>query len=60
MERDAKKMRGERPFIFTDLKAGIGVDEVAQWVKRQLAAPRRPLHEAASYVRPAKSHTHAH
>merc|ERR1712034_158910 len=24
MERDARKMRGERPFVFTDLKAGKG------------------------------------
>jgi len=60
MARDARKMRGERPFIFSDLKAGIGVDEVAEWVSRQLAEPRRSLHEAASYIRPAKSHTHAH
>jgi len=60
MQRDARKMRAERPFIFTDLKAGVGVDEVADWVKRQLDEPRRSLHEAGSYVRPAKAHTHAH
>jgi urease accessory protein len=30
MERDARKMRGERPFIFSNLKAGIGVDEIAR------------------------------
>ena len=28
MERDAKKQRGEKPFIFTNLKTGDGVDEV--------------------------------
>jgi urease accessory protein len=60
MERDAAKMRAERPFIFSDLKTGIGVDEAAQWVMRQVAAPRRNLFEAASYVRPAKPRTHAH
>ena len=60
MERDARKMRGERPFIFTDLKAGHRVDEVAEWVRRQLAEPRRSLLEAGSYVRPAQRHTHAH
>ena len=28
MERDARRMRPDRPFIFTNLKAGTGVDEV--------------------------------
>ena len=29
MERDAQRMRGERPFVFTNLRAGQGVDVVA-------------------------------
>ena len=32
MERDAGKMRGDRPFVFTNLKSGDGVDRVAQFV----------------------------
>lgn len=28
MDRDAKKMRGEKPFLFTNLKAGEGVAEI--------------------------------
>ena len=32
MERDAKKMRGRRPFIFTNLKKGRGVEEVARFI----------------------------
>ncbi len=32
MERDARKMRGERPFVFTNLKAGDGIDRVAEFV----------------------------
>jgi urease accessory protein len=32
MERDARMMRGERPFLFTNLKAGDGVDAVARFV----------------------------
>ena len=32
MERDAKKMRGERPFIFTNLKSGAGVEKVEQFI----------------------------
>ena len=32
MERDAKKMRGERPFVFTNLKSGVGVVAVEQFI----------------------------
>ncbi|MEA2928568.1 MAG: urease accessory protein [Hyphomicrobiales bacterium] len=32
MERDAKKMRGMRPFVFTNLKTGQGVDTVVQFI----------------------------
>jgi len=32
MERDARKMRGERPFLFTNLKAGEGVAEIAAFI----------------------------
>ena len=35
MERDAKKMRGDRPFVFTDLKNGLGVDDVEQFIIKQ-------------------------
>jgi len=36
MERDSKKMRGERPFLFTNLKTGAGVPEVIAWIRRAL------------------------
>ena len=32
MERDAKKMRGVRPFVFTNLREGKGVDEIAKFI----------------------------
>ena len=33
MERDAKKMRGTRPFVFTNLKTGSGLDTVMNFIK---------------------------
>src|SRR5213075_167346 len=32
MERDARKMRGQRPFVFTNLKTGSGVDTVLNFI----------------------------
>ena len=36
MDRDARKMRGDRPFVFTNLKKLEGVDAVASWIRREL------------------------
>ena len=35
MERDAKRMRGARPFVFTNLKSGEGLDAVVDFVTTQ-------------------------
>ncbi len=32
MDRDARRMRGERPFIFTNLKTGQGLDSVISFI----------------------------
>jgi urease accessory protein len=34
MERDSRKMRGERPFVFANIKAGKGVGEIAEFIRR--------------------------
>jgi urease accessory protein len=36
MERDSRRMRGERPFMFTNLKSGEGLDAVVDWVLGQV------------------------
>jgi urease accessory protein len=36
MDRDARMMRGAKPFVFTNLKAREGVDDVIAWIRREL------------------------
>ncbi|MDX1267658.1 MAG: urease accessory protein UreG [Oceanisphaera sp.] len=35
MDRDAKRMRGERPFVFTNLMRGDGVAEIIHFIQRE-------------------------
>ncbi len=35
MERDAKKMRGERPFVFSNMKTGQGLDAIVAFIEGQ-------------------------
>ena len=34
MDRDARKMRGSRPFLFTNMKSGDGVAKVAEMIEQ--------------------------
>jgi urease accessory protein len=36
MERDSKRMRGGKPFVFTNLRQGKGVEKVVSWIQREL------------------------
>jgi urease accessory protein len=35
MDRDARQMRGARPFVFTNLKTGHGLDDVVRFIERE-------------------------
>ena len=35
MDREAKRMRGARPFVFTNLREGKGVDEIARFIEQK-------------------------
>jgi urease accessory protein len=39
MARDARRQRGERPVVFTNLRTGQGVDDVVGWIRRDLLLP---------------------
>ena len=43
MDRDSKKMRGERPFVFTNLYDGVGLEEIISFIlERGMLPERRP------------------
>jgi urease accessory protein len=56
MERDARRMRGDALFVFTDLKTGTGLGPVVEWIEERFKLPRRPLWKAEGYV----GHPHSH
>jgi len=43
MDRDSRRMRGDRPFVFTNLLSGEGLDRVVEWVEQRIPqrTPRR-------------------
>ena len=64
MDRDARKMRGNRPFLFTDLKHGVGVDGVVNWVMSVVNLPDRrglsTLDQPGALASGGHSHFHSH
>lgn len=46
MDRDAKKMRGDRPFYFTNLKAGDGVSDISDFIVSLGGLPERSATDA--------------
>jgi urease accessory protein len=39
MDRDSRRMRGERPFVFANIRAGKGVPDIAAFIARQGGLP---------------------
>jgi urease accessory protein len=65
MERDTRKMRGDRPYLFTNLRAGVGVPELKTWVEEKMRRPAEARHKVVTAedlrgrpVRHSHSHTH--
>lgn len=62
MDRDSKKMRGQRPFLFTDLKHNIGLEALLEWLTARMApSDRRPLgtlSEPGNLAQGTHSHSH--
>jgi urease accessory protein len=66
MDRDARLMRQDRPFLFTNLKDETGLDRVIEWLEKEIAVPagqRRTLidiHSPFSMEPHSHSHGHSH
>jgi urease accessory protein len=64
MERDSRRMRGDRPFLFTNLREDVGLGGVLAWLEEKLRVPaesRRALVDAhAPYVGHPHTHSHDH
>ena len=66
MDRDARRQRGDRPFVFTNLKNDEGLDKVMDWLEHQrahgLTASGRPpiIPHSHSHDEHDHHHDHAH
>jgi urease accessory protein len=54
MDRDARRVRGDGPFVFTNLKTGAGLDQVFVWLEEQRA------HGLTASGTPISKHHHHH
>lgn len=43
MDRDARRMRGDLPFVFTNILTGEGLDVVVNWVEQRIPAKNRSV-----------------
>jgi urease accessory protein len=60
MEHDSRRMRGERPFIFTNLRDGVGLDRVVDWLEEELNHPADARRELIDAHVPYAAHRHDH
>ena len=36
MDRDSKKMRGAKPYYFSDMRAGVGLENIISWIEQDV------------------------
>jgi urease accessory protein len=60
MERDSRKMRGERPFIFTNLREAVGLDQVLTWLDEKVRQPADARRQLIDAHLPYSGRPHSH
>lgn len=50
MDTDAKRMRGERPFVFSNLKKAQGLDDIIAFIVKEGMLPEREMPPAVAVV----------
>jgi urease accessory protein len=60
MEEDTKRMRGERPYVFTNLFGGAGVDKIVGWLEHEIAHAHGTPHDHAHLHEEGHGHGHDH
>jgi urease accessory protein len=62
MEHDTRKIRGERPFVFTNLREDVGLEFIISWLEKNLSVPSesrsRLIDAHAPYI--GRPHSHEH
>lgn len=59
MKNDTERQRGDRPYVFTDLKSGAGLPEVVQWIETRLVT-RKDAPPAPKRTFRIQTHSHDH
>ena len=54
MKEDTERMRGDRPYVMSNLMSGEGLDHIVHWIEHQIGAPHEHNHTDTGF------HTHAH
>ncbi|MGZ3600561.1 MAG: GTP-binding protein, partial [Ktedonobacterales bacterium] len=60
MDRDARRMRGDKPFIFSNLKDDTGLYKVIAWLEARMSADYLSLREQTAATDATDRHSHRH
>ncbi len=60
MDRDARRQRGGRPFVFTNLMSGEGLDLVIAWLQEQRSKGLTASGTLPAHTHEHGAHTHSH
>ena len=60
MERDSRKMRGDLPFVFTNLRDAVGLDPIVAWIEDEMKLPLDSRHSVIDAHAPYQGVPHSH